>query len=75
MGPKLVDSFVNGRITLEVYQFVGPLDDTYWIKAGAACIELNEQDLSDLTELLIAFKDQDQVISKKRSWRRLWMKK
>lgn len=55
MTPELIDAFENGDITMEVRQLTDPLRNKYWIKSGVAGIELDEQQLDDLIELLIAY--------------------
>lgn len=52
MIPPLLDEFEFGRINIKVYR-VGE-DLKFWVRAGAALIELHEDDLFDLKALLDA---------------------
>ena len=45
-------TYENGDVSLEVDHF-NEGDDVYWLKEGVAAIQLNKDQLADMTELLV----------------------
>lgn len=66
MTPDEIEDFTCGEIEFTIHRWYNPLRVNYWITAGAAAIQMDEDSLMDLAEILEAFTAE--VRPNKKAW-------
>lgn len=70
MIPETIDVYENGDVSVEEH-FLGEDNVVYWIKSGLATMHFNPEQLSDLTEILCAIRDEARDVLKPSGLKRL----